>query len=281
MILAKLLESSREELHKNNIESYKIDSIALICHVLGLSKEEVIFQPELLLTQNQIQKVNDAIRRRINREPVSHIIGKREFYEDVFDVSAEVLDPRPDSEILIESILDIFPDKLAALEMIELGVGSGCLILTSLKKFPNANALAVDIREESLDVARINAKNLQLESRIKLIKSNWFGNIPQKKFDLIISNPPYIESLQIESLQEEVKIFEPRTALDGGLDGLDCYRNIAKDAVRFLKDEGYLVLEIGQGQENDVVKIFTNNKLNFINSRKDLGGIIRCLIFQK
>ncbi len=280
MILSQLLESTRRTLQENNIVSAKIDALIIICHDLSLSKEQVIFNHDLIVTKGQIDKVQSSISRRIKREPISHIIGKRSFYEYEFLVNKDVLDPRPDSEILIESVLKIFPDKKAKLKILELGVGSGCLVISILKKFSNSTAIGVDIKDKSLGVAKVNANNLKLGDRIKFINSNWFDKVLQRDFDLIISNPPYIKSSQIDNLQEEVRLFEPKVALDGGKEGLDCYEVIAKDVKSFLNKGGYLLLEIGEFQENDVIKIFTNNGLKFINAKKDLSGIIRCLIFQ-
>lgn len=281
MKLVELLNSAREQLRASNIQSYKIDSLIIIGHELSLTKEQIFLNSNLVLTSDQIVKIRNSLQRRINKEPVSHIIGKRDFFEDQFLVNHNVLDPRPDSEVLIESVLKFFPESNSNLKILEMGVGSGCLILTILKKFPNSMALAVDVNEKSLEVAKINAKNLQLEKRVTFINSDWFKRVEEKDFDLIISNPPYIQTKEIDSLQEEVKFFEPRIALDGGEDGLDCYRIIAQDVAKFLKNRGYLFLEIGQNQEEDVRKIFSKNNLQFIDFKKDLSGIIRCLIFKK
>lgn len=277
--IKQLLEFSNNELSKLGIESYKIDSLAIIGNDLSISKEQIIFDSYLELSEAQVEKVKNSIKRRAQREPVSHIIGKRGFYQDEFVVNSNVLDPRPDSESLIEAILELFPNKDLPLEIAELGVGSGCLILTVLKNFSHAKAVGSDLSIKALEIASLNAKNLKLENRIEFIESDWFKNFPSTKFDIIISNPPYINTNQIELLQEEVRIFEPRLALDGGLNGLDCYEIIAQDVAKFLKKDGHLFLEIGKGQEEDVIAIFTQNGLNFLKSRKDLGGVIRCLVF--
>lgn len=280
MKLSQLLESSRKILQENNIESYKIDSIAILCHELNLTKEAIIFDKGRDLTQNQIKKVQNSINRRIKREPVAKIIGKKPFFEDDFIVSQDVLDPRPDSETIINEILNIFSQNQKDLDILELGVGSGCLILTILKKLNNSKGIAVDINKKSLEIAKENAKNLNLENKIKFINSDWFSNLDKEKFDIIISNPPYIKSSDITNLQEEVQKFDPLIALDGGIDGLDCYKIIAKDIKNFLKKDGYLFLEIGQNQENDIIEIFEEKGLKFLKSEKDLGQIIRCLTFK-
>ena len=280
MKLGELFKFCKVELQKHNITSYQIDSLILISHTLKISKEEVIFNSDLLLSNSQRKEIKSLLKRRILGEPISHIIGKRAFFEDEFLVNKNVLDPRPDSEILIETILEIFLSNQQKLKILELGVGSGCLILTILKKLKDAFGVGVDISKTALKVVKENAKNLKLVPKLTLINSNWFEKLEEWDFDLIISNPPYIKTDAINNLQKEVKLFEPKLALDGGKDGLDCYRIIAKDVDKFLKKSGYLFLEIGQNQEDDVIKIF-GDKLKFIKLKKDLSGIIRCLVFQK
>jgi release factor glutamine methyltransferase len=280
MVLFQLLDFCKKELQQANISSYKIDAEVMICYCLDISKEKLIFSSKMPLDEIQINKAKELIQRRCNREPVSHIIGKRGFYEDDFIVNANVLDPRPDSEILIETIYKNFKNTSSALKILELGIGSGCLILSVLKKFPNATGLGVDINPKSIEIANLNARNLKLDHRISLKYSNWYDGLNTDRFDIIISNPPYIKTSQIDSLQDEVRLFEPRIALDGGQEGLDCYIIIAKDIKNYLNDDGYIFLEIGQGQESEVIKIFSQKKLKFIESQKDLGGIIRCLVFK-
>jgi len=278
--IKQLLEFANQELRKSGIESSQIDSLVILANDLNLSKEEVIFNPDKILNLGQIQKVKKSIERRSKREPLSHIIGKRGFYQDEFVVDRNVLDPRPDSESVIAAILEQFPNQNLPLKIAELGVGSGCLILTILKIFSNASGIGVDLSDSALEIANLNAQNLKIQDRIKLIKSNWFKDFPLRKFDLIISNPPYIKTREIDNLQEEVKFFEPKIALDGGVDGLECYRVIAKGIVSFLEKNGYVFLEIGQNQESEVIEIFTENGLKFSHYKRDLAGIIRCLVFR-
>jgi release factor glutamine methyltransferase len=178
--------------------------------------------------------------------------------------------------------LEVFTDRNKPIKILELGVGSGCLFSTILKYLPNSSAIGSDISSEALNIAQNNVDQLNLSSRVNLIQSNWFSNIEDgHKFDLIISNPPYIKTSDIDHLQDEVKNFEPHLALDGGKDGLNCYRDISAKAADFLTDSGFVLLEIGQNQENEVIEIFTKNNLRFVKSKKDLPGIIRCLVFMK
>jgi len=258
-----------------------LDSTILLAHALFVSKDWVIFNPDFLLNETQQKDFFDLISRRANREPVSHLIGKREFFGEDFLVSKNVLDPRPDSEILIESVLKKFPNREEKLKILELGIGSGCLIITLLKAFKNADATAVDISKSAIEIAQKNSKKHQIDQRLKIFESDLFLNLNGgEKFDLIISNPPYIASKEIEILEPEVKNFEPRNALDGGADGLDFYRRIAAQAKNFLNNSGKIFLEIGINQENLVREIFLKNNFSHIDSTLDLSGVVRVLEFQ-
>lgn len=278
MKISNALIAARQILSDKKIDSYKIDSLVLLCHILQCNKEKIIFNPDLDLTSLQEENFFDLVKRRANFEPVSHLIGKREFFGSDFIVSKDVLDPRPDSENLIELILENFTqDK--KFNFLELGVGSGCLLISLLLSFPNAAAIGVDISDKALNIAKQNAKLLDVLPRVNFIESDLFTNI-SSKFDLIISNPPYIKTADINNLQNEVKFFEPKLALDGGEDGLDFYRKIAKNAQKFLTKEGKLVVEIGYGQKDDIVAIFTENNWVFKDLKCDLGGVERVLLFE-
>jgi release factor glutamine methyltransferase len=280
MLINEALALATNNLKQKGVDSSRIDALLILCHCLNATKEQIIFNDNLKLEPEQKQNFFNLLKRRENREPMAHILGKREFFGLDFIVSPDVLDPRPDSESLIELVLKIFDDKTKPIKILELGVGSGCLFATILKYFPNASAIGVDISLDALKIAQNNIDQLDLSSRTNLIQSDWFSNISDnQKFDLIISNPPYIKTSDISCLQDEVKNFEPHLALDGGEDGLDCYRIIAKKASQFLTTAGFLFLEIGQNQENDVINIFQNNNLKFIQDKKDLSGIVRCLVF--
>jgi len=280
--IEELLKYSSDFLKNAKIPSYNLDALLILCSSLGVTKEDVIFSKvEDDLVQKNLEKIQSLLVRRSNKEPLSHIIGYREFYDDIFLVNQDVLDPRPDSEVLIESVFNIFDNKNKTIKILELGVGSGCLLLSILKNFVNAFGVGADISKKALNIAWKNANKMNLTDRVNLINSDWFANIEDQEFDLVISNPPYIESKQIDNLQDEVKNFEPKIALDGGLSGLDCYKEIASNINKFLAKEGYLFLEIGIGQEDEVIKIFQDINMKFIEQKKDLAGIVRCLIFRK
>ncbi len=263
---------------QKNIDSANIDAVLLLMHTMALSKEQVIFNPEQILTAKQYQDFCSVVGRRQSCEPISHILGKREFYGADFAVCGDVLDPRPDSESLIELVLQRH-DQRKKLNILELGVGSGCLIITLLKNYKNAQATAVDLSAKALKIAQINSKNHQVVDRLKLLESDLFLQLENEKFDLIISNPPYIKSQEINNLSDEVKLYEPLIALDGGEDGLGFYRQIADKCGQFLVEAGEVIVEIGYGQKDDIVKIFKQKNRHLKALRRDLAGIDRILVF--
>jgi release factor glutamine methyltransferase len=286
MKVSSALSQARQDLDSKGVGSSKLDSLILLSHALFLlgnshSKEWIIFNPDFDLNLQQQNLFFDFIARRKNREPVSHIIGRREFYGEDFFVSKDVLDPRPDSESLIELVLKNFPKQNEGFDILEVGVGSGCLIVTLLRLYKEARGFGLDISDEALKICQKNAQKHQVETRLNLAKSNLFSVLSsEKKFDLIISNPPYIASKEIADLEPEVKIYEPIIALDGGDDGFDFYRKIAASAANFLKQNGKIIIEIGFGQKDEIIKIFSANKFKFIESRLDLSGVNRALSFE-
>ncbi len=279
MKILEALARAKEILVSKGVSS-RLDSLILLAHALSFSKEQVVFNPQLQLNETQQKNFFDLVTRRAKHEPVSHLIGKREFFGEDFLVTKDVLDPRPDSETLIESVLKKFPNLAQDLKILELGVGSGCLIVTLLKAYANATGIAVDISKKALEVAKKNSEKHQVYPRLKLLESDLFSAVSHaEKFDLIISNPPYIPAAEIEKLEPEVRIHEPRAALDGGADGLDFYRRIAAEAKNFLSEFGKIFLEIGFGQKEEVVRIFTQQEFTLTRLSLDLPGVERVLEF--
>lgn len=301
-----ILKNAKKLLKESSVENCSLDAEILLCHVLGLSREKLLLNYSTIISNEQNLYFDQLLKRRINFEPISHIIGKREFYGRDFMVSNKVLDPRPDSETLIDAALKLinnllkirqsqnkmlgknikvnysmpFDNATDYLNLIDLGCGSGCLALTLLCENESLQATLVDISEDALEIAQINTQNLKISpSRIKFIKSNWWQNV-EEKFDLIISNPPYIKLEDKNSLQKEIIKHEPHIALFGGLDGFDCYKIIAKDAKKFLKKNGYIILEHGINQETQITDIFAKHGFNLIERYFDLGGVSRCLLLQ-
>lgn len=276
------LKEAIEILQKNSVASAILDARILIQHVTSLSREDIVFKASQIdLLENQQKKYFDLIDQRAKKIPLTHLTNNREFFANEFYVDENVLDPRPDSEALVELVMGKF-NKLSSLNICEIGCGSGCLIISLLKHFENWLGLALDISNKALLIAEKNAKINQVLPRLNFIQSDLFKNLhPDQIFDIIISNPPYIPTNDIENLQDEVRLYEPRIALDGGLDGLDFYHKIAEQSQKFLKKNGDIFLEIGYNQHQDVKNIFENNNFKFIDFKKDLSGIIRVLQFQK
>lgn len=282
MNIENILKEAIEILKKNSVASPVLDARLLLSFVTSFSKEDIIFKSsQINIPENQRQNYLDLINKRAKKIPLSHLTNHREFFANNFYVDENVLDPRPDSETLIEMVIKNF-NKESFLNICEIGCGSGCLIISLLKHFKNWRSLAIDISNKALAVAQKNADINQVLSRINFLESNLFKNfLDDQIFDIIISNPPYIPSNDIENLQDEVRLYEPRIALDGGFDGLDFYRNIANQSQNFLKNHGNIFVEIGYNQHQMVENIFMNNNFKFIDFNKDLNGIIRVLQFQK
>ena len=225
------------------------------------------------------QKLQDALIRRLAHEPVSKIIGHRGFWKSDFITSADVLDPRPDSETIIEAVLKTYPDRSQTHHILDVGVGSGCLLFSLLDEYPNARGTGIDKSQAALNIASQNKGQRRAElKQIDFKIPEWsktFGI-----FDIIISNPPYIPTADISSLSPDVQNYDPLLALDGGSDGLDAYRALAQSVKAVLAPGGHLFLEIGIGQGKQVRALFENTGLTFIRSDKDLAGIERALIFR-
>jgi release factor glutamine methyltransferase len=282
MKISSALIKARSKLNSSGVENSKLDSLILLSHAISASKEHLIFNPDLELNPSQQKSFFELIERRSKREPVSHLIQKREFFGEDFLVNCNVLDPRPDSESLIELVLKNFPDKNQKLKFLEIGTGSGCLIISLLKLYKSAEAFGVDISKDALEICQKNSEIHQVENRLTLKNSDLFSEIsPKEKFDLIISNPPYIPSEDIKSLEPEVRIYEPIIALDGGIDGLDFYRKISSQAPNFLAKNGKIIFEIGFAQEVEVIKICSQNSLEFLGQNLDLSGTVRSLCFMQ
>ena len=220
------------------------------------------------------------LRRRLNHEPLDKILGCRDFYKYTFAVDGRVLSPRPDSEVLVEAALQLIDEhKLSS--VLELGIGSGCLLLRLLADCPRLAGTGADKSTAALEVAAENARRLRVENRVRLVEFDYFNDYLEQRFDLIISNPPYIPSAEIAGLAPEVRNYDPLTALDGGIDGLDHYRQIARVAGGWLNRNGFLVLEVGIGQAEEVVAVFERAGWQGLKVLTDLGGIKRCVILKK
>ena len=264
-------------LKSNNVESPKLKARLLLQYVLDKPRQHIIVYDNKEIDKQQQWQYFVNIEKLTKGIPLQHITHRQEFMKMDFFVDENVLIPRPDTEILVEEVIKI-AQKYNSPRILDLCTGSGAIAI-SLKKFvPNADITAVDISEKALEIAQKNAE--KLEAKINFVKSNLFDKLDNKKFDIIVSNPPYIRKDEIKKLSEEVQK-EPKIALDGGEDGLDFYRIIAEQAINYLKTGSFLCFEIGYNQKNDVIKIIEDEQ-NYKNTycKKDLYGNDRIIITQ-
>jgi release factor glutamine methyltransferase len=277
MKIRDLLNSAIASLKQHNFETPELDARILLEVAANLSVNVIYLKPELELSDDIIEKYQRFLIRRLNHEPVAKIIGKKSFWKDDFIVNEHVLDPRPDSEVIIEAALELFANKNKPYRFLDLGTGSGCLLLSLLKEFPNAIGIGIDISSDALKITQANVESLSLQNRVSLIQQNW-GDSLVEKFDLIVSNPPYIPFKDIDNLAQDVKLYDPQLALNGGIDGLDPYRYLAKQLLYLLKKDSYAILEFGQGQGLYIREIFKQHGYQVHKMLIDLSGIERAII---
>ncbi len=270
-----------------DIDNPELDARLLLQHTTKICREDFILKADNIIPIEQYNILQSYKKRRLLGEPVSRIIGKREFYGSDFLLSPETLDPRPDTEVIIEAIIkhvNSKPDLLKNCRIIDLGTGTGCIVLTLLKLLPHATAIAIDINSNAIKTAQKNAENLELVDRIEFICTSWteenFKN-NFSSFDIVVSNPPYIPHADIAELAVEVKNFDPMKALDGGLDGLDCYRSIINILPDLLSPSGICFFEIGYNQAKDVMTLLEEKKFSEIIIEKDFAGLDRCISAEK
>jgi release factor glutamine methyltransferase len=276
---AVLAEATRR-LKEAGIEAPRLDALLLLSHATGFSTDRLRVDPDLELPPAGAAHFASLLARRLDREPVSHILGHREFWSLDFRVSRDVLDPRPDSETLVAAVLEQIADRRAALRVADFGTGSGCLLLALLHELPQATGLGIDKSPAALAVARENAAALGLAARATLREGDWGGGL-EGYFDILISNPPYIESGTVPDLAPEVARHEPVLALDGGADGLDAYRRLIPDLARLAAKDALVAMEIGQGQEKAVTGMFAAAGLQAMGGKADLAGITRVVLARK
>lgn len=281
MTLAELLRLARQRLEASGIEDAALDARVLVEHFTGTSRSDAIARPDMVTEAQAVVVVEAALERRSAGEPVHRILGFREFYGLELSLSAQTLEPRPDTEILIDAILPFMRDVAAregACRVLDLGTGTGAIALALLANVPDATAIGVDVSPDALATAARNAAGLGFADRFTALRSDWFSQI-NGRFHVIASNPPYIRSEDIAGLQAEVRLFDPVRALDGGEDGLQPYRVIAAQAAGHLEQDGAVVVEIGNTQRLEVISIFENEGFRLLEARRDLGGNDRVLLF--
>ena len=273
--LAELLRVARARLEEAGAGTPALDARILLQQATGLTHEAVVAEPERAMTDDEAMRLSRLIARRAAGEPVSRILGAREFYGRSFVIAPAVLDPRPETDVLVEAALGLMA---GAENLLDLGTGSGIIAVTLLAERPGSSATATDLSAEALAIAAANARAHGVAERLTLCHGNWFEPV-SGRFDLIISNPPYIPLAEIEGLAREVKDHDPRRALDGGPDGLDAFRRIAAGAGTHLTPQGHVLVEIGAGQEEAVTAIFKDRGFSPGPRRFDLAGHVRALAF--
>ncbi len=272
---AHLIRQAAKQLGLRGIETAALDARLLLQFATDMRREEIVAEPDLILTPDLVARFWSFVERRCALEPVSRILGSREFYGREFQVTPAVLDPRADTETLIAAALPLARGKC---RILDLGTGSGAIIATLLAERPEALGVASDVSEAALGVARVNAEAQGVSGRLTLLRADWFDGI-EGQFDLIVSNPPYIASAEIAGLAVDVRDFDPLGALDGGADGLAAYRRIAAGASGHLVPKGQVLVELGAGQEAGVRQLFEAAGFGFKGQAFDLGGHVRCLTF--
>ena len=278
-IASALLEATHR-LAAGGIENPRGEARLLLSHALGFGPEKIIGHSELAIDDDGLTNFEAALSRRVRREPMSHVLGKREFWSLDFRVTPDTLDPRPDSETLVDAVLEHTVGGKRSLRVLDLGTGTGCLLLAILSELPNAAGVGVDISPAALAVARENSAMLGLDKRADFKIGDWDAGL-DGDFDIIISNPPYIPTADLDRLEPEVGRFEPRLALDGGIDGLSEYRTLAPVIKRRLCCRGTAFIELGEGQFESVAEIMTGMELEISDRRHDLGGVPRCMVVQR
>lgn len=261
-------------------EGAALEARLLAQHAWGMPHEAMLRDWDKPLAAEAAQQLNRLAARRAAHEPMSHLLGEKDFWKDTFHVTADVLTPRPDSETLIEAMLRWQPATGAPLALLDLGTGSGALLLSALREYTAAHGLAIDLSPAALAVAEGNAARLGLAGRAQFRLGDWCKPLDSgEKFDIVMSNPPYIARAEIAALDEDVKGYEPHLALDGGVDGLDCYRTIFSTIGRHLNDGALLLVEVGQGQAADVAVLGAASGLVHKETCSDLAGIPRIVCF--
>ena len=274
MKISEVIKKGSKLLKEKNIPTYILDSELLLSKSLNKSREEILINLEQNLNNRALKNFNNYLIRRSKKEPVAYLLEEKEFWSKKFFVNKDTLIPRPETELLVEKLINIYKQK--RINILDIGTGTGCIIVSLLSELKNSTGIAVDISSKVITVAKKNASKFNVSNRIKFFNKS-FQNLYGKKFDLIVSNPPYIRRKDIKNLSEDIKKFEPRTALDGGNDGLDLIKKIIYKSKKILKINGTLALEIGYEQINKVSKILLNNKFKIRYIIKDYRNNVRCV----
>ncbi len=282
--IADALDGVSRRLRDAGFSGARLESRLLAGAALGIPPEMAFVHSERVMNSDEWKRLDDLLARRLEYEPMAYILGHREFWSLPFTVGPGTLIPRPDSETILDSVLSHIPAKglesNRSWKILDLGTGSGCLLLSLLKEYPASRGTGVDLSEDALALAKDNAGNLGLSSRVDFVKGNWCGGLAGR-FDIVVCNPPYIPSAEISDLAPDISRYEPRLALDGGEDGLNSYRHLAPMLGRVISRDSWVFVEIGAGQASDVSGIFLESGLHVIDIMYDIQRIARCMTFRK
>ena len=278
MILENSVKQASQFLKNHNISSYELDAEIILSNIMKVTREFLIVNNHLNISKSIIKKYNLAIKRRINREPIAYIIGKKEFWSEDFVVNNATHVPRPETELLIYKVVNFFKNK--RINILDIGTGSGCILLSILKELNLSRGIGIDISAKAIQAAKVNSKNLNLHnhSKFKIFDLNKY-NIG--RYDLIVSNPPYIPSKDIKNLSKDIINHEPIIALDGGLDGLDLIKKVIYKSSNLLKRNGLLAIEIGFSQYKRVSSTLRYYGFSEISKEYDHNRNVRCIISTK
>ena len=276
MIIDNLILKGIKSLNNNTIPNSKLDAELLLSSVIKKDRLFSALNGRSEVNKKNILKYLKLVKRRKKKEPIAYILNKKEFWKSSFFVNDNVLIPRPDTEIILEDIKDRFRYK-SKLNILDIGTGSGCILLSILKEFTNFKGTGIDRSQKAINVAKYNSISLYNRERVKFIHSN-IDNYKFGNYDIVVSNPPYIKSFKIKYLSEDIKRYEPRIALDGGITGLDIIKKIIKRAKKILKLGGYLYLEIAEDQAKDVKNILWLSNFRIVKTLDDYGNNTRCII---
>ena len=278
MILENTIKEASEILKNHKIISHELDAQIILSDILGVSKEFLLLNSDMRINERIKTQFDNAIKRRVKHEPVAYIIGKKEFWSKNFLVNQSTLVPRPETELLIYKIVKYYKNK--KINILDIGTGSGCILLSILKELKNSRGIGLDISKNAIRTAIINSKNLKLYNRSKF-KIFDINNFNLGKYDLIVSNPPYICSGDIRNLSLDIRNFEPLIALNGGYDGLDLIKKVIYKSSSLLKKNGLLAIEIGEKQYLRVSTILTHHNFRELSKIYDYKSNVRCIISTK
>ena len=278
MISEKIIEQASKILKNHNIHSHELDAQLILSNIMKVKREYLIINNKLTIPEKIMEKYDLAIKRRIKREPVAYITGEKEFWSDNYLVNRGTLIPRPETELLIYKIVNFFKNK--KINILDIGTGSGCILLSILKELNFARGIGIDFSSKAIKTAEKNSKNLKLSYRSKF-KVTTLEKFNLGKYDLIVSNPPYIPSKDIKNLSKDITNYEPLTALNGGSDGLDLIKKVIYKSNHLLKREGLLALEIGHSQYQRVSYILRSNGYREMSKEYDYNRNVRCIISTK